>query len=334
METMKAVVADDYGPPEQFAVRQLPMPTTRKGQVRVRIEAAAINPLDLQFAGGILRERAPLTFPHVPGIDFAGIVSEVGHGVSRFAVGDPVFGLAFPRATAEVVGVIDPTPLGTGTLAEYAVVEANTPGVIARPPDLAADRAAALPMGGLTALTVLREGDFQPGEKVLVVGATGGVGSIIVALLAAAKVEVIATATADDEGFVRSLGAGDVINYRTTDTAEETLRRYPGGVDAVVTTAMGDRLADIAPALRPGGRLLSPAFGSPRSIGAITRDDITAKVVYTAGQPDDLVDLANASRNGSLPSIVGRRYALDDSVRAATDFRANHTTGKVVVVTD
>jgi NADPH:quinone reductase len=333
--TMRAVVADDYGPPDRFAVRRLPVPSPGFGQVQVRIEAAALNPLDLQFASGLLRRRAPLAFPHALGIDFAGTVTDLGADVDRFTVGAPVFGLAFPTATADVVArVVTPITLGTGTLAEYAVFEADTPALEIRPDGLAADQAAALPMAGLAAMTVLRSKEFQPGEKVLVVGATGGVGSIVVALLAAAGVEVIATATADDEKFVRTAGATDVIDYRETDTAQETLRRYPGGVDTVVATAMGDQLADIALALRPGGRLLSTAFGSPRSIDAITRNDIMAQVVYSAGQPDDLAELANRSLRGDLPTIVGRSYRLDDGVRAYTDLITEHTTGKFVVLPD
>jgi NADPH:quinone reductase-like Zn-dependent oxidoreductase len=122
---MKAVVVSDYGPPEAYAVAELPVPRPGPGQLQVRVAAAAINPGDIVIPSGRFRDVAPLEFPHVPGNDFAGTVTEVGPGVTGYVAGDEVFGYAAPRALRAMLG---PRPsMSTGSLAEYTVVEAGTP---------------------------------------------------------------------------------------------------------------------------------------------------------------------------------------------------------------
>lgn len=163
-----------------------------------------------------------LDFPHTPGNDFAGTVSQVGPGVTAFAVGDEVFGEAVPRAMRAVASATRPS-LSTGSLAEYAVFEADTPLTAHRPVGLPAKDAAALATAGLTALGMLGTAEVRPGDKVLVVGATGGVGTAVVPLLAAANASVTATATTADADIMRDLGAAEVIGYGEAD--------YPHGVD-------------------------------------------------------------------------------------------------------
>jgi NADPH:quinone reductase len=173
-----------------------------------------------------------------------------------------VFGLGYPRAMAGLAAqVTSPPSLTTGTFAEYAVFEADTPGLAIRPAGLPPERAAALPTAGLTALPLLRAGGFRPGDVVLVTGATGGVGSMLVPMLAKAGAHVIATACAADDSYVRGLGANETVDYRAGDTAGQTLRRHPAGVDAVINLALrGDALASAARTIRPAGRLLNIVF--------------------------------------------------------------------------
>jgi NADPH:quinone reductase-like Zn-dependent oxidoreductase len=333
--TMKAVVAHHYGSAAVLAVEDISIPRPDPGQIQVRVAAAALNPADLRSLSGVLAELAPLEFPHVPGSDFAGTVTEVGEGVTRFSVGDEVFGTGLPRATVHMATYFSSPPsLTTGTLAEYAVFEADTPALAHRPPTLEAERAAALPIVGLTALSLLREGRFQPGETVLVIGATGGVGSAVVPLLARAKAHVIATARADDEDYVRGLGADEVIDHSATDVVAETSRRRPDGVDTVVNLALpGDRLIEVGRAIRRGGRLLNVAYPAPDP-GAFARDDLTVHTVYGAARPGDLDELATRANEGSLPSAISRRHRLDDGPRAYLGLEQEHTRGKLVVLMD
>lgn len=209
---MKAVIAPDYGPPEQYLVADVPVPRPGPGQLQVRIAAASINPADVVLPSGAYRDTTPLEFPHVPGNDFAGTVTEVGEGVTAFAEGDEIFGQAVPRALRAMAGANRPS-LSTGSLAEYAVFEADTPLLAHRPRGLSAQDAAALATAGLTARALLATARTKPGETVLVVGATGGVGAALVPLLAAAGAQVIATATAADAELLRGLGAHTTIGY-------------------------------------------------------------------------------------------------------------------------
>ena len=130
---MRAVVATGYGPPERYEVADLPVPRPGPGQIQVRIAAASINPADVRLPSGDFRDAVTLDFPHVPGNDFAGTVSEVGPGVTAFRVGDEIFGQAIPRALRAMAGQTRPS-LSTGSLAEYAVFEADTPFLAHRPP--------------------------------------------------------------------------------------------------------------------------------------------------------------------------------------------------------
>lgn len=320
---MKAVVATDYGPPETYTVTTLAVPRPGPGQIQVRIAAAALNPGDISVPSGEFRAIAPLEFPHVPGNDFAGTVSDVGPGVTGYRVGDEVFGYAAPRALRAFLGLERPS-LSTGSLAEYAVFEADTPFLAARPANLAVEQAAALATTGLTARALMATAEVRPGDRVLVVGATGGVGTTVIPLLAAAQAEVIATATADDCEVVRDLGAADVIGYAQSD--------YPSGVDiAVNLTRPGDRLAGIAAALRPGGRLLTITFPVPEP-DSIGRDDVELRFVLDlTGAFGGMRDVAEMAARGELRATIGRRYTLDEAAQACVDFARRHTTGKRLV---
>jgi len=320
---MKAIVATDYGPPETYTVAELPAPRPGPGQIQVRIAAASINPLDVRLPGGEFRDVVSLDFPHVPGNDFSGTVSEVGPGVTAYRVGDAVFGQAVPRVMRTVVGSTRPS-LGTGALAEYAVFEADTPFLAHRPAGLDVEQAAALPTVGLTARALLATAQVRPGETVLVVGATGGVGTTVTPLLAAAGARVIATSTPADADLLRSLGAAETIGYAESE--------YPSGVDVAVNVALpSDRLAGVARAVRPGGRLLTITLPVPRQEW-IGRDDVTLHFVLDVnGTFGDMREVGELAARGELAATIGRRYSLDEGVRACVDFARRHNTGKLVV---
>lgn len=255
---MKAVVTTGYGPAEKFTVADVPVPRPGPGQIQVRIAAAALNPVDLKLAAGDMQAMVALAFPHVLGNDFAGTVTEVGPGVTTYEVGDEIFGHAMPRALRPIAGQGRPS-LGTGTLAEFAVVEADTPFIARRPPTLSAVEAAALGTAGLTARALAFTAAIQPGEVVLVVGATGGVGTALIPLLRNAA-HVVATAHPADADLLRKLGADEVVGY-----AESS---YPSGVDVALNLALpSDQLAGVARALRSGGRLYTITFPVPARSG-------------------------------------------------------------------
>lgn len=320
---MKAVVATGYGPPEQYTMADLPAPRPGPGQIQVRIAAASINPADVRLPGGEFRDYVPLEFPHVPGNDFAGAVSEVGAGVTAFAVGDEIFGQAVPRALRAMAGTSRPS-LSTGSLAEYAVFEADTPFLAHRPAGLDVEQAAALPTVGLTARALMATAEVQPGQSVLVVGATGGVGTAAIPLLAAAKARVIATATAADAHILKALGADETIGYAESE--------YPSGIDlAVNLTLPSDHLTGLARVIRPGGRLVTITYPVPQQEW-IGRADVALRFVLDMdGVFGGMREVGELAAAGGMPATIGCRYTLDEGVQACVDFARRHTTGKLVV---
>ncbi|GAA2908809.1 NADPH:quinone reductase [Actinoplanes cyaneus] len=315
---MRAVVATGYGPPEQFSLAEVPIPEPGPGQLQVEVTAAALNPADLALPRGDLRSMIDLPFPHVLGNDFAGTVTTLGEGVSGFAAGDEIFGHAVPRVMRPMAASDRPS-LGTGTLAEYVVVEAGTPFVAHRPAGLPPAEAAALGTSGLTARAVAITAAVSPGETVLVVGATGGMGTVLLPLLSAAGATVVATGRPGDAGLLRELGATDVIGYGD----------YPAGVDVAVNLVVpGTSLAPVAAALRSGGRLYTVTFPPPRPEW-IGRDDVSSQLVLDTNAT--LGTMRDVAADGLRPHISARR-PLSEGVRAYIELANEHTVGKRVIV--
>ncbi|MEV0997078.1 NADP-dependent oxidoreductase [Nonomuraea sp. NPDC050202] len=321
---MQALVVRTYGTPASFAIEDLPIPEPGPGQLQIKVAAASLNPADLLMTAGTVREMVPLDFPFVPGTDVAGTVTKLGPGTDGFEVGEEVFGFGAPPSFASGVGIPAVT---SGALAEYATFQAG-PYLAKRPPKLSATTAAALPSTGMTGLAVLGRGQFRPGETVLVIGAPVGIGSVVVPLLAR-QCTVLATATAPDGNYVRSLGAADVIDYRESDPIEEVRRRHPEGVDAVVNLALtGEAVLAATTALRPGGRLLSTTPGTP------THPAVTTVMGTTDLHPGTMDALTAHVLDGTLPEPEIRTYLLSDAVRAYEDLAEGHTRGKLVVIVD
>ena len=321
---MKALVATQYGGPELLSIEDVPIPRPGPGQLLVRVAASTINATDLQVITGVYRDVLELEFPYVLGNDFAGTVTEVGRDVTGFVVGDEVFGQAMPRPL-RVVAAADRPSISTGAMAEYVVIEADTPLVAHRPSSVSVQQAAALGIAGLTARAILATTQVQPGESVLVIGATGGVGTSLVPLLATAGAHITATAGTPADGEVlRGLGAHEVIGFSATE--------YPDDVDVVVNLVFpGHRLAPVARAIRPGGRLTTIIFPAP-SPDDLGRDDVVLQYVSDLEcRLGDMADVARAAAAGALTATVGRTLRLSDGVEAAVSFSRQEVVGKIVV---
>lgn len=310
---MKALVSKSYGPVDDLTVADVPAPVPGPGQVLIRVEAAALNPIDVRLVTGELREMMPVEHPFVPGMDAAGVVDAVGDGVTRFSPGDAVVAFTYQ---------------GSGAIAELAVAN-DGPGIAHRPSELDAARGAALPVAGLTASHLVSAADLGQGTSVLVVGATGGVGTFVVQLARRAGARVLATAASrEDADLVVALGAHEVIDYTSADTTEEALRLAPEGVDAVIDLVnAGPGLATSAAAAKPGGRVLSPLGGPP----AFDRE-VTATYCHVEASDGLLDDLVRQVAAGELQVEIGARHPLYDAPRAVADFVRTHTRGKSVIV--
>lgn len=310
---MRALAFQEFGTTP--TVHQLPTPQPGTGEVLVRIHAASVNGFDLSVASGRVKDWMEHRFPVVLGKDYAGTVEVVGEGVSDYAVGSRVF------------GVVTKPYLGDGSFAQYVTVPVAI-GLAHLPDAVSFTDGAALGLAGTAALSAVDAAGLQPGQTVLVIGATGGVGNQAVQLAVNAGAKVIATAHSDAERqLVQSLGAGHVVDYGQ-DLAAQVREIAPNGVDVVLNFA-GDPASQL-PLVREGGRLVSTLLLSPEQLPSET---VAVTPILAQPTPEMLNRLAENQATGRTRVHVQQVYALDDAPTALTDF-AGGTLGKLVITTD
>jgi len=327
--TMRALVQDCYGPPNVLHLAQVARPVPAEGEVLVRVEAASVNARDWHIMRGEpriarLMDRSIFDWGaprvRVRGTDFAGVVEGVGSGVRDWAVGDRVFGEA------------------SATLAEYVAAPVNA---MARVPEGATmEQAAALPLAGTTALECLSAADPAPGSRVLVNGASGGVGTFIIQLARSRGLHVTAVCSARNSGQARGLGAERVIDYATEDftTADTTY-------DVVVDLVGNRSLSDLRRVVAPSGSLVLSGGGVPgegRIVGAVgllikaqllkQRRGPSVFVPQAVPTHDTLQVLAGLLEAGAISSRIERTFDFELSAAALRHLETEHARGKVVVV--
>jgi NADPH:quinone reductase-like Zn-dependent oxidoreductase len=319
---MQAIIHDAYGPLETLRAREIDSPVIGDDEVLVRVHAAGLHigdvfgvegsPFVVRLATGLRRPRYG-----VPGFDLAGTVTAIGSGVTRFAVGDQVFGS------------------GSGTAAEFA--RAKQDHLVARPLALSWIQSAAIPTSGLAALHGLRDaGRIQAGQKVLINGASGGVGTFGVQIAKALGAEVTGVTSTANVELVESLGADDVIDY-TREDFTRLARRF----DVIVDNIENRTLTEVRRALKPDGtlvlnsgtgatgarmlvRLAKPILLSPLSSQTMRR--------YVSNPNDaDLLVLKELVEAGRLLPAIDRCYPLAETVDALRHIRGGHARGKVVL---
>lgn len=318
---MRAAAIDGYGNSGRLVVRDLPDPgPPGPGQVLLQVRAASVNPLDWKIRKGSLRLVMPAKFPLVLGYDVAGEVVEIGPEVTRFQIGDSVF------------GSVDVIRQG-GSYAELAL--ARDSALSAKPEALSFEEAAALPMAGLTALQALRDkGELAAGEKVLVNGASGGVGHFAVQIAFALGAHVTAVTSQGNLDFVRSLGAHEVIDYEEEDFAgrDETW-------DVVFDAVTSHTYPDCVDVLSPDGGVYVATLGGPRlmawigltALGGLFGQRRRARLVMVKHRADDLAFLTRLVAQGRLWPEIQEVLPLEE-IREAHDLsESGHVRGKVVV---
>ena len=296
------------------ALTDLDVPEPAEGEVRVRIRAASVNGFDLAVAAGYTKDYMEHRFPLVLGKDFAGEVDAVGTSVTDYAVGDRVF------------GAVTKPYLGDGSFAEYVTVPTAI-GIAKLPENVSFTDGAGLGLAGAAARGIIDAVALQPGQTLLVAGATGGVGTQVVQLAAAAGARVIATAHTDAEReLVSRLGAEVVVDYQA-DLASQVRAAAPDGVDAVAHLA-GD--ASVVELVREGGRFASTLLQSPEQLPAETA---TVVPVFANPTPETLARCAASQANGETTVAIQEVFSLEQ-LQAALDAFTQGTLGKVVITTD
>jgi NADPH:quinone reductase-like Zn-dependent oxidoreductase len=308
---MWAFAIDRFGEPG--ALKALPTPEIGADEILVRVRAAGINPIDEKIRDGF-KAIGDVRFPLILGQDAAGVVVRVGPKVTRFAVGDDVYG-AFWLA---------------GTFAEYVRVPTMRVAVAQKPTRLDFPQAAALPTPALAALTAIRAVTLQAGDTLLIVGATGGVGSYAVQMATRCGARVMATARPDAEAYVRKLGAVEVVDYTQHDLVAAVQAAYPQGIDAVIDV-ISDRTAlpHIADTLRAGGRLATTIHSADEA--ALAARNIYATNVDVLGTTGGLEEVAQFVDAGGLTVPLARTFPLDVAADAFAAMQAGHLRGKLVL---
>jgi len=313
---MKAVaVSRFYAVPE---VMDLPRPEVRPGTVLVRVSAAGINPFDWKMVDGILDGQMPHHFPLVMGVDGAGIVEALGAGVARFAVGDRIYGQFIH------------SPIGEGSYAEYAIVPEKA-AIAQAPLSIPLETAAAVPTAGMTALQALDMLALQKGQTLLIIGATGGVGSFATQLAAQQGLHVIATVSSDEAGArMRELGAADIVNYIKAPVAEQVKEAYPGGIDGLLDLISSKAGFNAATALvKDGGAALTTAFVADE--GALNARRIRGGNFETQGSPATMERLTQLIDKGRLQVPVEQVITPEEAPAAIAKSRQGRGRGKTII---
>jgi NADPH:quinone reductase-like Zn-dependent oxidoreductase len=319
---MKAIVQSKYGAPDVLELRDIEKPALRDTDVLVRVHAAAINPLDwhdirglpyfVRIGNGLLKPK-----DRVPGVDVAGHVEAVGRNVTQLRPGDEVFGLS------------------KGALAEYARGREDL--LLPKPAALTFEQAAAVPVAALTALQALRDrGRIQPGQNVLIVGASGGVGTFAVQIAKSFGADVTGVCSTRNVEMVRSIGADHVIDYAREDFTQSG-QRY----DLMVDMAGTRTLSDCRRALTsrgtyvvvgaPSGRWLT---GPDRFVKALVLSLFVSQSMVpfvTSANKEDLIALKNLIEAGKVTPVIDRSYRLIEAPEAIRYLEEGHARGKVVI---
>jgi NADPH:quinone reductase-like Zn-dependent oxidoreductase len=297
------------------SVTDVAEPDPADGEVLVRVGAASVNPYDVIVAMGGMKDYLQYEFPVVIGTDLAGVVETIGKGVEGFVPGTRVFGT---MGTKPVIH--------DGTFGELAAAQAAA---LAPTPDGVDDRkAGTLGVAGTTALSAVNALQPTEGDSMLIVGATGGVGSFAIQLAAARGAHVIASIRPGDEQFVIELGAAETVDY-TADLAATVRARYPDGVDGVIDLVNRDpaAFASLAALARDGGRATSSVGGAREST------EIEGVAVSNAnGNPALLGTLAELVAEGKLLVSIRRTYPLEDAATALEAFTNEHSLGKLLIL--
>lgn len=320
---MKAVVQRSYGTPEALALEEIDRPTVGEDQVLIRMRAASLNGYDWHMLRGkpyLVRLRSGLRRPRnvVPGVDIAGTVEAVGANATRFAPGDEVFGPA------------------NGAFAEYAAAGESNYAI--KPKSVSFEHAAALPMAATTALQALRDkGQVEAGQKVMIVGASGGVGTFAVQIAKAFGAKVTAVCSSGNVDTAKAIGADRVIDYTKQDFAAAGDRH-----DLIIYVNGRRSLADGRSLLAPAGRLvvvggeirgnwIGPLLSAFKPTAASLFRTQKMLPMLAHYQAADLAYVAELTATGQVTPVIDRTYPLNDVAEALRYLGEGHARGKIVI---
>lgn len=327
---MKAMVIDRFGPPEVFREAELDIPKLKPGYVLVKVHASSVNPIELKIRSGLVPAITP-PFPAVLNGDFSGVVAEVGEGVDGFKEGDEVFGFA-----GGVLGE-------SGALAEYMLVDSRL--IWHKPANIDHKTAALYPVVGITAFELMEKAQIKKGDKVLIHGAAGGVGSIVLQLAKRQGAEVYGTVSGDSKGRkALELGADAVINYRQ-ESVDDYVKRYTGdrGFDVIIDTVGGENLLNSFKAVKLNGRVCATNSRVSLDLSMMHRKAISLSCVFIIIPLADgigrerqgmiMKELAGLVESGELRILKADREFMFTEAGAAHEYlESGKADGKIALI--
>jgi NADPH:quinone reductase-like Zn-dependent oxidoreductase len=312
---MRAFAIDEFG--GAGSIREMPDPIPGEGEVLVRVKAAGLSTTDIAVMGGALKDWLEHRFPLVPGIDASGVVERVGPGVDGYQEGDEVYG--FVRRPV----------MGAGTLAELVALPVS--GIQRKPASLSHEQAAVIGHAALTATAAVESAAPRPGDRVVILGATGGVGSYATQLATEAGADVSAVTRGDYADYARSLGASEVIDYTATEPIEAVRERYPKGIDALIDLAgVPDLLSGLAGLVHAGGRVVSVVM--PPDVEGLAARGVEGLLVARTIAEDRLPEIGARIADGAIRMPAIRTFPFEQAGEAVALQSTRHVKGKLAVV--
>ncbi|MGM3175704.1 NADP-dependent oxidoreductase [Dickeya lacustris] len=330
---MKALTFKRYGKSPEIGFAEVPHPTLKPDELLVEVYAVGLNPIDNMIPTGMFKPILKFPLPATMGSDVAGVVKEVGSRVTRFKPGDAIFASLFD--------------LGLGSLAEFAVVPENV--AAPKPTNLNFVQAASIPMVGLTSWQALKErANLRKGQKVFIPAGAGGIGTFAIQLAKHLGARVATTTSTGNVQWVSSLGADEVIDYKT-QAFENVLHGY----DVVLGTLRGDELKKSINILKPGGKIVSligpldAAFASSRRLNVVLKfvfGLMSRKIMRLAGKRDvsysflfvrpdgrQLSDIGSLLQSEQIHPVIDKVFPFDQAKDALDYLAQGRAKGKVVV---
>ncbi len=313
---MQACIIESFGDRSRLKITDLPTPEPGEGEVLVRIHAAGVNPVDWKIREGWLKDLFPHELPLILGWDMAGVVAAVGHSARRFKPGDAVYAYARRPVVRQ------------GTYAEYISLPESY--VTRKPENLSMVEAASIPLVTLTAFQALFEaGRLQSGQSVLILGASGGVGSSAVQLAAEKGCRVIGLASARNHDYLKSLGAASAIDHEGGDFSERLRELMPEGVDLVFDCHGGDTLQRGLACVRVGGSLVSITETVDEAL--LRERDVRFAFTFVEPHVPQLDHIRGLIEGGRLRANVTQTFPFDQVAKAHEAIETGHTRGKIVL---
>lgn len=307
---MKAIQYNNFGNSDVIELVNIPAPEVKnENDVLIKVKAASVNPLDVKIRLGYMQKMRPVQLPFTPGLDVSGIVTAIGSAVTKFKVGDEVIAATMENAYAE-----------------YVVTNEHV--VSLKPGNISFEEATSLAVNIGTAQTILfTEGKLSSGQKVLIQGAAGSVGATMVQLAKNNGLYVIATASGKGVELVKSLGADEVIDYKTQDVSS-----LVKDVDLVADCAGGESQAKLFEVLKSGGKLLSIA-GMP-SPELAEKHNVDARFISSDLSAKSLENGLSLVSEGKIKPLVSKTFKLEEAAQAQDLVSAGGVNGKVVLIVD